>query len=123
MDIKKLPDSELEVMQVIWEFEAPVPRAVIEGRMNEIHPMAQTTLLTLISRLDKKGFIKSEKKGRSSVYTPLIKQVDYTANESRNFFQRICGGSVRAFASALRDGALSEEEITELKKLLDNGEI
>lgn len=123
MEIKKLPDSELEVMQVIWGCEAPVPRAEIESRMNEIHPMAQTTLLTLISRLDKKGFIKTEKVGRSSVYTPVIGRSEYTANESRNFFRRICGGSVSAFASALIDGALSEEEITELKKLLDNGEI
>ncbi|MBQ0079806.1 MAG: BlaI/MecI/CopY family transcriptional regulator, partial [Eubacterium sp.] len=54
--IKKLPDSELEVMQVIWDCEAPVARTTIEEKMSEIHPMAQTTMLTLISRLIKKGF-------------------------------------------------------------------
>ncbi len=121
--IKKLPDSELEVMQVIWDCQAPVARATIEEKMSEIHPMAQTTLLTLISRLVKKGFLKAEKNGRSSEYTPLVNRDEYVAKESINFIQQLCGGSVSVFASALRDSGLTREDLEELRDILDKGEL
>ena len=90
--LKKLPDAELEVMQALWELEAPVPRAAVEAAMAERKPMAQTTLLTLLSRLAEKGFVKVEKQGRSSVYTPLVAREDYQAKQSRRFLDRLFGG-------------------------------
>lgn len=117
-DIRKLPDSELEVMQVIWRCEPPVPRAEVERRMKDARPMAQTTLLTLITRLADKGFLRVEKQGRSSVYTPLVARGDYLAAQSRRFIDRLCGGSLPAFASALCDSGLTREELEELRELL-----
>jgi predicted transcriptional regulator len=60
--IRRLPDSELEVMQVLWELDAPATRSEVEAVLKDRHPMAQTTLLTLLSRLAKKGFVSIEKK-------------------------------------------------------------
>ena len=56
--IKKLPDAELEVMQAIWSCESPVKRSEIDEILKQSHPMAQTTLLTLLTRLADKGFIE-----------------------------------------------------------------
>ena len=117
--LKKLPDAELEVMQALWELEAPVPRAAVEAAMAERKPMAQTTLLTLLSRLAEKNFIKVEKQGRSSVYTPLVAREDYQAKQSRRFLDRLFGGSIPAFASALTASGLSKEDLAELRKLLE----
>ena len=44
MRIKKLPDTEFEVMQAIWACEVPVSRADIDVILQEKHPMALTTL-------------------------------------------------------------------------------
>ena len=74
-NIKKLPDLELEVMQALWTFKPPVPRALVEEKIRETSPLAQTTILTLLSRLVKKGFVEAEKQGRSSAYTPDRKSV------------------------------------------------
>ena len=120
-NIKKLPDSELEVMQAVWSLPAPVPRARLEQEMEAIHPMAQTTLLTLVTRLAGKGFISIEKQGRSSVYTPLVSEHDYARAQSRSFVDRVFRGDVSAFASALTDGGLEPEEVEELRRLLDKG--
>ena len=46
--IERLPDAELEVMQAIWDCEPPVSRADIEPLLQRRHPMATTTLLTLL---------------------------------------------------------------------------
>jgi len=119
-DIKRLPDSELEVMQVIWECEAPVMRSEIENRMKEIHEIAQTTLLTHLTRLAEKGFLKIEKTGRSSTYTPLISEHEYKKVQSRRFIDQMFRGNMSAFASALCDSGISQDDLNELKEMLEN---
>ena len=60
---RRLPDTELEVMQAVWALGGPALRAEIDEILRKKHPMAQTTLLTLLSRLAEKGFLKIEKNG------------------------------------------------------------
>lgn len=118
MTIDRIPDSELEVMQILWDHEPPVSRAWLEEKINETRPLAQTTILTLVSRLMKKGFVKAEKNGRSSVYTPMVSKEEYLAAQSERFVKCECGGNISVFASALTHSGLSSEELDELRKLL-----
>ena len=121
--IRRLPDAELEVMQAIWACTPPVARTEIETILKQTHPMAQTTLLTLLTRLSEKGFVRIEKVGRSSRYLPLVTREDYLANQSRRFIDQLCGGSVSTFASALCNSGLTKEEIAELRDLLNRGQL
>lgn len=91
--------------------------------MAELRPMAQTTLLTLLSRLAEKGFIRAEKQGRSSVYTPLVSREDYQASQSKRFVDRLFGGSMSAFASALTASGIPKEDLAELRRLLEEGKL
>lgn len=121
--IPPLPDGELDVMQAVWACAPPVTRAQIHEILENTHPMAPTTLLTVLSRLAKKGFLRIEKAteetgDRFSRYIPLISQAEYLASQSRRFFDRLCGGSLPAFAEALCDSGLSREELEELRRLL-----
>ena len=45
---RRLPDTELEVMQAVWALGGPALRAEIDEILRKKHQMAQTTLLTLI---------------------------------------------------------------------------
>ena len=123
LDIKRLPDAELTVMQAIWECDIPATRADIESILEKSHPMAVTTLLTLLSRLSERGFISVEKAGRAGVYSPKVTKREYLAAQSRSFVKRLCGGSMSAFANALCDSGLTKEELRELRELLDRGEL
>lgn len=122
--IRKLPDGEFELMQVLWECEDNhqgcdyISRVELEERIAKIHKMAQTTLLTILTRLAEKGFIEIQKQGRVSVYRSLIKRKEYLSLQSRDFITRLCGGSLSVFAAALCDSGLSEDDIEELRKLL-----
>lgn len=120
--IRRLPDTELEVMQALWASDTPVPRAQLEERLAQTPPMATTTLLTLLSRLSEKGFVRVDKEGRKSLYAPLVTREDYLAAQSRSFIQKLCGGSLSTFASALCDSGLSKEELEELRELLKEGD-
>ncbi len=120
---QRLPDAELEVMQAIWDCEPPASRADVEHIINKTHPLATTTILTLLSRLVEKGVIHAEKNGRSNLYIPLISRQNYLAAQSRSFFEKLCGGDMQLFASALCGSGLSKEEIEELRSLLERGEL
>ena len=84
-NLRRLPDAELEVMQALWACKAPAVRFDVEKILFQTHPMAMTTLLTLLTRLSEKGFIRIEKVGRSSQYTPLVSQEDYLSAQSKRF--------------------------------------
>lgn len=117
--IRKLPDAELEVMQAIWACSVPVSRADIEAILKDTHPMALTTLLTLLTRLAEKGYVRIEKVSRSARYYPLVSQQEYLAEQSKRFLNKLCGGSLPTFAAALCDSGLTKEEIAQLRDLLE----
>ena len=119
--IRRLPDAELEVMQAVWACQPPVARADVEKILFQTHPMAMTTLLTLLTRLSEKGFLVIEKVGRKSHYTPCISRETYLASQSKTFVEKLCGGSISAFATALCSSGLTKEELAQLREMLEEG--
>ena len=90
----RLPDAELEVMQALWA-QKTYPAA--SGELMEAlagKRWRMPTLLKLLSRLEERGFVRRDKDGRSNRYTPLVRREDYLAAESREFLQKLHGGSL-----------------------------
>lgn len=120
---KRLPDAELAVMQAIWDCTPPVSRACLEVRLEKSHPMAMTTLLTLLSRLVERGFLTVEKHGRGNCYTPIVTRHAYLSSQGSQFFRSLCGGNISLFANALCDSGLTKEELAQLRQLLEEGDL
>ena len=57
------------------------------------------------------------------MYEPLVSEKEYLAVESRSFLDRLFHGSVAGFATALCDSGVKKEELEELRKLLEKGEL
>ena len=72
--MKKLPESEQEIMMIVWEYEEPVSRFQVEEKLNVEKNVAPSTILTLLTRLEKKGFIQKVRNGKSNLYVPLVKK-------------------------------------------------
>ena len=121
--IRRLPDSELAVMQAVWQCTPPVSRADLEEKLLPQYPMAHTTLLTLLTRLAEKGFLSIEKNGRANYYVPKVARDAYLADQSRRFVEQLCGGSISLFATALCDSGLSKEDLDQLSRLLEEGKL
>lgn len=117
--VQRLPDAELEVMQVLWAQKVyPVSSAeIMEGLTGKKWQLA--TLIKLLSRLEERGFVRREKEGRSNLYTPLVGKEDYLAVESRSFLERLHGGSLPSLVAALVESrAISEADVEELADML-----
>lgn len=78
------------------------------------------TTQTLINRLTHKGAISYEKHGKNHYYYPKVRQRDCIAAESVEFLDRICDGALTPMvASLIKKKKLSQSEIEELRKLLE----
>ena len=119
--IRRIPDAELSVMQAVWACGKAASRTEIEAQLGTEHRQALTTLLTELSRLADKGFLKVTKDGRSNLYEPLLSREEYLAAQSRSFVDTLCGGNMTVFANALCDSGISKEDLAELTLLLQNG--
>lgn len=117
--MKRLPDSELEIMMIIWDLNKPVTRTEIEERLGEERKLSPTTILSFLSRLQEKGFLKVQKSGKNNVYLALVERDDYMQTESRNILKRLYHNSAKNFLAALYDGdALPKEELEELEEYI-----
>ncbi len=116
--MKRLPESELEIMMIIWRHEGPVNRMEIEEHLQK--DVAAPTVLSFLNRLEAKGFVSVEKIGKVNWYTPLVKEEEYLQKESKNIIQKMYRNSLKNFVAALYDGnGLSEEDMEELRKFLE----
>ena len=118
--MKRLPDSELELMMIIWESKEPVSSAYLMEKLEGEKDWATTTVLNFLARLVDRGFLKVEKQGRINLYTPLISEKDYIETESRSFLERMHKSSLKSFVAALYDGkTISAKDAEELKHYID----
>ncbi len=114
--MKRLPDSELEIMMIIWDLNKPVTRLEIEQQLGKDRKLSPTTILSFLSRLQEKGYLEVRKEGKNNVYFPLIDRESYMQAESRNILKRLYRNSAKNFLAALYDGdSLSKEELKELE--------
>lgn len=125
--IIKLPESELEIMQAIWalneEGEPGVSAGLIMKRFPELQRLKLTTVLTLITRLQTKGYIKTEKIGRSNCYTPIISSEEYRKFASGDFVEKVYMNDKIGLISALvSDDSLTAEELSEIRALIEKNE-
>ena len=116
LKIKRLPDAELEIMNALWDADAPLTAAELETALPG-PPRARTTLL---ARLEEKGCVTREKQGRGYLYTAALTRAAYLPAESRSLWGRLFGGSPRNFVAALAEtDTLTDADIDELAEYLE----
>ena len=117
--MKRLPDTELEVMKALWASGPDTPRAQLESALARFG-WAGNTINTYLTRLCDKGYLSARREGRSNFYTPLVSQEKYREFDSRSVLQRLYGGSLGSFVAALTaEKPLAQSEIDELRRYLD----
>ena len=115
---EKLFESEAKVMEIIWA-KAPISAKDISLIAAETIGWNKNTTYTVIKKLEAKGFIKREDPG--FICTPLISQNQMQKVEAVSLVKKVFGGSRKGlFSALLEDEPLSDEEVKELRKLIDN---
>lgn len=119
---KKLPDSELEIMRIIWQAGRPIHTGEIFQILDPKRSGRIQAVQMVLSRLGEKGFVRCEKNGRLNYYTPLVEEDKYRAQETARFIDKLYGSSPARLMAALVEGyGVSEEDLAELRNLLERG--
>lgn len=116
-NIRKLPDTEFEIMKVVWANEPPITTNIIMEQLGNERKWKASTAISLMLRLVEKGFLMTEKNGKERTYFPLVAKEDYLEFETGNFMKQYHANSFLSFVNSLYDGKqLSDCDIEELMK-------
>src|SRR5690606_18013495 len=113
-----LYDRELEVMEVLWERGAAT---VAEVRAALEDEMAYTTVLTVLRRLEEKGYVSHQEEGRAHRYFPLVERQAARESALERLTRRLFQGSPELLLTHLVSRKkLSEAELKRLRRLVDD---
>jgi predicted transcriptional regulator len=118
MNKPTLGDQELEVLQFVAE-RAPIAMNQAAEQFGEMKGLARTTVLTVLERLRKKGYLTRRKKGSVYHYSPTLSKTQILHGLVSDFVEQRLGGSLHPFIAYLaQEPGLSEEEFKKLEQLV-----
>ena len=119
--LKRLSESELDVMLVVWRAQEALDTGEVARRLQKGWKIQAVQVV--LGRLVKKGYLSYEKIGRLNYYIPLVAEADYRAAETETFVEKLYRNSPKSLIAALvQSQPLSKEDLEEIRALLDRGE-
>ncbi|MER2071736.1 MAG: penicillinase repressor BlaI [Psychrobacillus sp.] len=119
---KKIPnisESEWEIMTVLWK-EAPLTANEIISNLQERTDWKPKTIRSLLDRLVKKNAVGVNKEQRIYTFYPFYTQDECQHAEAESFVKRIYGGTLKSMlVQFIQEDSLSDEDIKELRSILD----
>ena len=116
---KKNPLSPLEnkAMNVVWDrgsATAEDVRIALE-KLDKKQPIKDSTVRTVLRRLEEKGYVKHTVEGRTYVYSPKVASRSVATDAVRGIVERFCDGSVEDLLLGMVDDELvSADKLKEL---------
>lgn len=113
-DIRMGP-AESQFADIIWANE-PVASGELSKAAESKLKWKKTTSFTVLKRLCDRGLFQNQ----NGIVTSLISREEYYARHSERYVQETFGGSLPAFLAAFGTRKkLSEQEVEEMKRLID----
>lgn len=117
----ELGEAELAVMRVLWDEGQLTVRDVMNRLHERGRPVAYTTVLTFLSRLEQKGVVASDKRDTAYVYRAKISRESVSASRIKVLVNQLYDGAAAPMLLQLIENEkFSSEEIAQLRKLIDD---
>lgn len=115
-DLGKLQNS---VMEAVWSLGQATTRQVWE-RLNWKRPLAYTSVLSIMQRLERAGWLSHRVEGRTYVYEATLSREQEGRRSLKDFIQKVFqGDSQVVFQHLIEDETLSEKDLLALRQLID----
>ncbi|GGB59361.1 penicillinase repressor BlaI [Virgibacillus dakarensis] len=117
--VPSISEAEWEVMNVLWK-KAPQTANEVISSLQEQTDWKPKTVRTLLDRLAQKKVVGVNKDQKVYTFYPLYSQDDCQHAEAQSFIKRIYGGTLKSMlVQFIQEDSLSEEDIKELRSILD----
>lgn len=115
-------DSELEILQILWQNGAMTVRAV-NDLLNEQREVGYTTTLKMMQIMLEKGLATRDTSQRTHIYSAAVEEQKTQQSLLKKFVNTTFRGSaMQLMLSALGDSKMSQRELDELRKMIEDKE-
>ena len=122
MEKINLSDGEWKLMNLLWQ-NPPKTITHLTKEWEQTTGWGRNVIITMLKRLEAKGAVCHEEGERAKLFYPCVERDGAVIEETRGFLNRMYQGSLSLLVNAMvNSSGLSDEEIEELKAILDKAE-
>ena len=115
-----IPDSELDVLRVLWDRQQATVREVLETLRAAGREWSYATVATLLDRLETKGVVTSDRSELAFVYKPAITPQEVQQKRLKNLVEKLYQGEPGLLVlHLLKSHPLDPKQAHEVRSLLD----
>ncbi len=112
-------ELELEILKVLWRI-GPATVRQVRDELAAVRDLAYTTVMTMMTIMDGKGYVTRAKDGRSFIYEATYHEQKASKNMLQDVVDRLFGGSPKAVMQHLLETSeLDEAELKEIRSLIN----
>ena len=110
--LSNLGHVEQAIMDFIWKHGRVTAESCREGLASS-HPMKDSTIRTVLRRLEEKGYLSHEIDGRTFVYQAVDARQNVAVRAVKGIIDRFCGGSAEELVIGMVDNAVLDRKALE----------
>jgi predicted transcriptional regulator len=115
----KLGDRELDLMQALWSQGEATAGDVHRALREADADVAYTTVQTMLNRLEEKGMVSRERRGRAYVDRPLMAAPAAAGAAVQRLLDRFFGGDPTELATHLIGRGIAARDLDRIQALID----
>jgi len=109
---KNLGEVEQAVMDYVWT-HGPCTSEACREALTEERPMKESTIRTVLRRLEEKGYVAHETSGRTFIYRAAEARQNVAARAVKSIIDRFCGGSAEQLVIGMVDNEVIDRKVLE----------
>src|SRR5215213_7711490 len=118
----ELTELQLAILRLLWERGEATVAELWEALYDE-RRLAQTTIATLVARLQRRGIVARRSRDRQFVYRATITESDVQHSMVSELTERLFDGDVTALVSHLISASdMSPGDLARVKRMIENAE-
>ncbi|WP_395006393.1 BlaI/MecI/CopY family transcriptional regulator [Undibacterium sp.] len=119
-DKVSLSDLQLSIMRVLWE-QPHSSAAQVTENLRGSRDLAHTTVATLLTRLEKRGLLRSQREGRQIFYTALMSESQIQRSMLADLLATVFRGNTPALLSHLvQEDEIKADDLEKIRQLIED---
>jgi predicted transcriptional regulator len=121
-DDVRLGKLELQIMNIVWDRGRASVLDVVTALAGGTRKPAYNTILTMMRKLEAKGYLAHDTEGRTFIYRPVLDKRQARRSLLGAMVDRLFNGSPAQLVNSLvEEGRISRTELAEIRRILGKG--
>ena len=113
---RNLGEAEQAVMDYVWA-NGPVSADQCRAALKTSRPMKESTMRTVLTRLEEKGYVTHTTEGRTYIYRATEAPTAVASRAVKHIVDRLCGGSAEALVLGMvKHAMISPQQLEKLAR-------